>query len=283
MSELINNREYRQQELKEIIKDLHRGKSVDEVKERFQRLIKDIGPSEIALLEQRLIDEGLPEEITRLCDVHVSIFKDALDLQPEPEHIPGHPLHTFRAENEVIRKLSTEIRQLVQQLKDSERVTEEELDKWRQLHTQLLEIERHYSRKENILFPYLEKNGISGPPSVMWSIHDEIRGGLKEITRLLEAASPESAELQQGSRRLLLPCRPSMTWSIRKTVSCFPWPETLTEDSGRRSLIKAMRSAIPKSLPVKSGDEGRGRRLEPLRPGPSTLRAPWSFRREFSP
>ena len=207
---------------------------MDEVKERFQRLIKDIGPSEIALLEQRLIDEGLPEEeITRLCDVHVSIFKDALDLQPEPEHIPGHPLHTFRAENEVIRKLSTEIRQLVQQLKDSERVTEEELDKWRQLHTQLLEIERHYSRKENILFPYLEKNGISGPPSVMWSIHDEIRGGLKEITRLLEAASPgESAELQQGIPSVVLPTLQAIDDMVYKENSIlFPMAqETLTED-----------------------------------------------------
>lgn len=35
MSEYINNREYRQKILKELILELHEGKSVDEVKERF--------------------------------------------------------------------------------------------------------------------------------------------------------------------------------------------------------------------------------------------------------
>ena len=39
--------------------------------------------------------------------------------------------------------------------------------------------------EENVLFPYLEKNGITGPPSVMWGIHDVLRADLREISQLI--------------------------------------------------------------------------------------------------
>lgn len=56
--------------------ELHNRKSVDEVKPRFQELIKDISTHEIAQMEQSLIMEGLPpEEIQRLCDVHAECSK----------------------------------------------------------------------------------------------------------------------------------------------------------------------------------------------------------------
>ena len=42
MSEVINNREYRQKILKELIMELHNGKSAEEVKERFAKLIEGI-------------------------------------------------------------------------------------------------------------------------------------------------------------------------------------------------------------------------------------------------
>ena len=72
MTEILHSREYRQQELKKIIRDLHDGKPLAEVKERFSILIKDIGPAEIAALEQTLIREGLPEaEIKKIGRAHV--------------------------------------------------------------------------------------------------------------------------------------------------------------------------------------------------------------------
>lgn len=52
MSEIINNREYRQKVIKEIIMELHEGKKVDDVKERFHEIIKDVGPTEITEMEQ---------------------------------------------------------------------------------------------------------------------------------------------------------------------------------------------------------------------------------------
>lgn len=60
MSEIINNREHRQKVLKELIMELHKGKSVEEVKERFSKLIEGISASEISEMEQALIREGMP-------------------------------------------------------------------------------------------------------------------------------------------------------------------------------------------------------------------------------
>jgi uncharacterized protein len=49
----------------------------------------------------------------------------------------------------------------------------------------LFDIEKHYGRKENLLFPYLEKYRITAPPKVMWGVDDEIRDSIKEIKRSL--------------------------------------------------------------------------------------------------
>ncbi|HWJ03300.1 MAG TPA: DUF438 domain-containing protein, partial [Verrucomicrobiae bacterium] len=194
MSELINNRAARREKLKQIIRELHAGATPEEQKEKFKELIKDVGPTEIAELEQELIKEGLPEtEIKRLCDVHVAVFKETLNEQLRPDEIPGHPVHTFKKENRAVEAVVQELRPLVEELQ--KRGPDPQLfSKWEEHQKALLQLDRHYSRKENILFPYLEKHGISGPPSVMWSIHDDIRALLKQVSKTL-AEPPENAEL----------------------------------------------------------------------------------------
>lgn len=75
MSELINNRELRKETLKDIIRQLHQGKSVDEVKEQFESVFHGVAASEISEAEAALIMEGVPvAEIQNLCDVHASVF-----------------------------------------------------------------------------------------------------------------------------------------------------------------------------------------------------------------
>ena len=69
MSELINNREVdvpeknrRQAMLKDIIKELHAGKSVEEVKARFAEAVGDVTVEEISAMEHSLMtEEGIPE------------------------------------------------------------------------------------------------------------------------------------------------------------------------------------------------------------------------------
>lgn len=165
--------------------ELHQGKSVEEVKEKFKEAVKDVTHEEVAAMEQALIEEGLPvEEIQKMCDVHASIFKDILDKKTEPEMISGHPIHTFNQENRALEDLIVnEIKPRIEALKSAggeqqqEKVAIELLEKY----NLLTDIDKHYSRKENLIFPYLEKYGITAPPKVMWGVDDEIRGEIKDI------------------------------------------------------------------------------------------------------
>ena len=117
MSEYINNQAKRRDTLKRLIRDLHEGKTVDDVKAEFAALLRDVGAAEIAEIEQALIDEGLPEgEVKRLCDVHVAVFRESLDAQQRPEAIPGHPIHTFRAENEAAVRVLDGLREALEAL-----------------------------------------------------------------------------------------------------------------------------------------------------------------------
>jgi uncharacterized protein len=52
-------------------------------------------------------------------------------------------------------------------------------------------VHNHYLRKENQLFPFLERHGITGPPKVMWGVHDEIRTQMKEARAAVEGAPAE--------------------------------------------------------------------------------------------
>lgn len=198
MSELINNREYRKQVLKELIGELHKGKTIDEVKPRFEELIEGgVTTAEITEMEAALVAEGLPvEEIQRLCDVHAAVFKGSIEnihKSANPAEIPGHPVNIFFLENRAIEDLIVTIEDNLALFKseDSKAVVKnlkENFDK-------LWEIDKHYARKENLLFPYLEKYGISTPPKVMWGVDDDIRDDIKAVMNLLKDYSGNKEEV----------------------------------------------------------------------------------------
>lgn len=234
MSELIDNHRQRRETLKQIIRDIHQNVNPDELKERFRELLSDVGATEIAALEQELIQEGMPEtEIKSLCDVHVSVFKDSLDNQPKPQEQGGHPIHTFRKENQAIERVIQAIRPLLEEIlkMPSDINFEDKLKEWQSLHRQLMEIEKHYSRKENILFAYLEKHGVSGPPKVMWAIQDDIRAQLKQVSQEIFHSNVTLFELSELIQKTAIPALQAIEDLIYKEENImFPMSmETLTE------------------------------------------------------
>ncbi|MEK3967876.1 DUF438 domain-containing protein [Paenibacillus sp. FSL H7-0323] len=206
MSELINNREVdvpeqtrRQAMLKEIIKELHAGKSVEEVKARFAEAVGDVTVAEISAMEHSLMtEEGIPvSEVQRLCSVHTAIFKGSIEQihrSSQPEEQPGHPVHTFKLENREIEKL-VNFRMDLHATKFQKNDSEEQIFKLLEDLSLLLDLDKHYSRKENLLFPYLEKYGIYGPTKVMWGVDDNIRRMIKEAKAALSTYSGNAAEI----------------------------------------------------------------------------------------
>jgi len=182
MSELINNQKKRQEQLKKLILQLHEGVSFEEVKKQFEEEFGNVSAKEISDIEQALIKEGMKvEKIQKLCDVHAAVFKGSIyDIhKPEnEEQEPGHPVHTFLLENVYIKNKVTKIKLALE---------ENNLKNALENLNLLTEIDKHYARKENLIFSLLERHDISGPPKVMWAIDDEIRVELKEIISSLNS------------------------------------------------------------------------------------------------
>lgn len=214
MSELINNREVdvpeqtrRQAMLKEIIKELHAGKSVEEVKARFAEAVGDVTVAEISAMEHSLMtEEGIPvEEVQRLCSVHTAIFKGSIEQihrSSKAEEQPGHPVHTFKLENREIERL-VNFRLELHTDKFKKNASEEIIFKLLEDLSLLLDLDKHYSRKENLLFPYLEKYGIYGPTKVMWGVDDAIRNMIKEAKKALSAYSGESEQIAASLEEII--------------------------------------------------------------------------------
>jgi len=188
--------EERLEVLKGIIRDLHAGVEMEILRDRFARLCEHVSPKEIAEMEQSLIDDGLPEaEVKRLCDVHVEVFKQSLDTQETPTTPAGHPIHNFMAENRATESLLDEIDSILGELgrPPKTEAVEAHRETLVDLVARLSEIEKHYLRKENQLFPILEAKGMSGPSQVMWAVHDDIRAALKIGREQASAGDPRIA------------------------------------------------------------------------------------------
>ena len=208
MSELINNSEKRKQQLKELILKLHEGDSPEAVREELATLLGDVPYGEVVEVEQQLIREGLPQkEIQEFCDIHTAVLDGHIDTSMAQLVPPGHPVDVFKKENAEVQSVTTRITQLCGDLKEiPEDEAEERILQLRAMFNQLADLDKHYRRKENLLFPHLENKGITGPPTVMWGKHDEIRELLKGAREALEAAAGSSGEeLAAVADMLLLP------------------------------------------------------------------------------
>lgn len=170
--------------LKELIQDLHAGKPEAEVKEQFRQEFGHVSSEDISQMEQELMKEGVSvQEIQKLCNVHAAVFSGSISDLHTLDRIdrqPGHPLFVFRKENQGIYQYMEDVlKPLLEQFIHNP--TEKNRIDLGASVWELSKIDQHYSRKENLFFPYLEKKGITGPPQVMWGKDDEIRDIIRKI------------------------------------------------------------------------------------------------------
>lgn len=236
MSEIINNREYRQKILKELIMELHQGKSVEEVKTRFEKLIEGVSATEISEMEQALIAEGMAvEEIQNLCEVHAAVFKGSIEeihKTTKGMDVPGHPLHTFLQENKEVAKLIKEkILPAVETFQNH--ADGQSIKNLADAFQTLWEIDKHYARKENLVFPFMEKYGITAPPKVMWGVDDEIRAQIKEVSRLLaqDGSEQKSVNEKEVAEKAIAACTRVAEMIFKEENILFPMVlDALSED-----------------------------------------------------
>ena len=197
MSELIDNAQKRKELLKHMILQLHDGTAPEAVKKQLIKLLGKVPYNDVVEVEQELISEGLPqEEVLKLCDIHSAALDGVLDHTEAKTAPPGHPVQTFKEENRALKKEIQTLERLYEEVKNAESKNQLNtlFDEIHQHFNALMDVEKHYLRKENLLFPFLEKHGVTGPPTVMWGKHDETRELLKGAIEALRAVDEISVD-----------------------------------------------------------------------------------------
>lgn len=166
--------------LKEILLELHHGADPDSVQSRFNQHFKGVSAIEIAMMEQALIsqDTGIGfQDVMKLCNVHANLFKEAIDSSGQSQvDLPGHPVRVFKDENLALQAGLNRIDRILKALPDQAQDQGQGLIKGLNHQIDLLgQFEAHYTRKEKLFFPHMERKGHEAPPKVMWAVDDQIR------------------------------------------------------------------------------------------------------------
>lgn len=158
---------------KDLIRRLHGGEPTATIKEEAKDLLRGTDARKLAMIEQELIQEGLGrQEMRRLCDAHLEIMRESLDqglVKPEP----GHPINTLMEEHIVIKSHLEELGKFLEHVKRDG--ASPDLSIPREIAHHLLEAERHHQREEDVIFPALERHGVTEPPQIMREEHVEFR------------------------------------------------------------------------------------------------------------
>lgn len=209
----IPDKQKKKEIMKDIIRKLHQGLTIEEAKERFEKEIGTASSTEIAEIEQDLINEGLsPEEIKKFCNVHALLFQSALEKSIIKETSPSHPVYLFKLENREIEKIADSLKKLKEEKEEELSRTKRKLS---DLLNELRGIEIHYARKELVLFPFLEKQGFTGPSKVMWGKDNEVRDLLKKAISSVEEIK-DIKDLEPYSKNCLDPLIEEVTGMIFK-------------------------------------------------------------------
>lgn len=190
MSEIINNSRLRINGFKDIVRQIHEGRDIVEAKKELAEMMKVLPHGEVITAEQELINEGIPEEeIIQFCDVHSNAIKGILNEDNKFDFPIGHPVHTFLTENKHLKRRTELLESLIIYSSDKTDFDDasEELLKMKHLLNELMDVDKHYLRKENLIFPFLEKNNVTGPSVVMWAKDDEVRNYIKSAISALKS------------------------------------------------------------------------------------------------
>lgn len=189
----------RQQAILKILNFIQDGGELEEAKKMFQAAFDQVDVAEITAAERELIAQGLdPRKIQYLCNVHADVFKGNIKENKENSEFekPGHPVHTFKLENIVLKSLVNDA--LLPDLAKWEKGDKSALSKLRQELKDLAKVHYHYARKENSMFPIMTKYGITAPPKVMWGVDDKIRKLIGQANLLISQKDINKAEVSKA-------------------------------------------------------------------------------------
>ena len=150
--------------------------SLEEARKALKDRVQHLAPYEIAIIEQEMVEETEDECIKEDIQAMLEVFQDVL-VTKDQELPENHPISCYRRENAKMKELLLSVEDLVQYplIKNQ----------WLELYEDLLKFKIHLSRKQNQLYPVLEKKGFTRPTTTMWTLDDFIRDEISDCYNLL--------------------------------------------------------------------------------------------------
>lgn len=173
-------------ELKKILKKAEKT-DPSKVKEEAKDFLRTVSAGDLIEAEQALINEGMePEALRHLCPAHMEVMDEQLGSSKDSLN-SGHPIHTLMSEHEEILKFLDSLEAINRKFqkagKESD-VSGKDFDTLKHIAHHLEAAEKHHQREEDVLFPEVEKCGISGPTQIMRAEHVDLRAHKKALHEL---------------------------------------------------------------------------------------------------
>ena len=204
MSEFLNNKSVeRRRVLLEMAMGLLEGKSAIEYLGKSQECIEMVTPEDVIYLVDEMVSSRFDiQHIKKAVSKLLNIFYEPLNRQQW--YVPsGSFLHYFILENQAMDEKMMEVKRLLKRLNKKKTRDDEYFGIRKDLGELIMEVtdyEKHYKRKENVLFPRLEKMiNDYRCLHVMWSIHDDFRKSAKALMKLL---SDNESQLDDINREM---------------------------------------------------------------------------------
>ncbi len=200
MSEYINNNEKRVEDLLALSLGMMSGENGRMLLDKYKEAIDHVTPHDMLILEDKQMQMGIkPDAIKKDVEKVINLFFNSLKKYSWEKPKEDSFLYHLMLENQAYTFKLNQVKKIIKSYKGREA---EDINQFkRDLLTpfeEFLEFESHYVKKENILFPFLEKIWrYYRPITVMWSLHDDIRKKLKKIIQVLKTESSAWLDLNK--------------------------------------------------------------------------------------
>lgn len=163
--------------------------SADEAHKQVEAETGKVKAYHIAYVEQAMKEEHADECEREDLHALLNMLRDQMDTS-FPELPADHPIAHYLKENEEMKRLLKAVEDLVQypMIKNQ----------WLELYEKISQYPVHFKRKQNQLYPILEKKGFTRPTTTMWTFDDRVRDAIREAERLLREGTEEEFIKQQS-------------------------------------------------------------------------------------
>jgi len=174
--------------LTQLLTRVNAGEDVDRVREEAKDFLQTVGPAEMSLAEQNLLESGFPpEDLSQLYDVHMELIRDEV-ARIRANLEPGHVIHTLLEEHDLILLFLAELENVNRTIQKMSAYdpARDAYQLVRDIAQRLIDVESHHQREEEVLFPALEQHGVTAPQKIMAAEHVNLKERKRNLYALVE-------------------------------------------------------------------------------------------------